>query len=246
MNNSLGSIIPKPLPGWTYVKHDSFSSTYNANLPPQENGSDCGMFVIMYFWYISHDAKFDFKTNDMPQIRKWFYSLLMNGTFYEEVSPYILWLTSKLQGNKIGSLNLQIPMEENVQRGEPSKERIVSGAEYEESIECVVRKLHVGESEQNINSLVMTLEGINDTIRCLDSNRGKFKKHPIAPRFHILTPVEQMEIISTMNGPLNVFSPASDEYAEQQDLFNFIVFSKDALFCFCSLCPKSNVELFVD
>ena len=40
-------------PGWQIIDHQSFLFVYNTNLPHQEYGNDCGIFIVMYFWYLS-------------------------------------------------------------------------------------------------------------------------------------------------------------------------------------------------
>ena len=40
------------------------------NIPQQMNGSDCGMFVCKFADYITRDAAFAFKQEDMPYFRK--------------------------------------------------------------------------------------------------------------------------------------------------------------------------------
>ena len=102
MENSLESEVPRILPGWEIIDHQSFSSYYNASLPHQEYGNDCGMFVIMYIWYLSHGAEFDFSTKDMPQIRNWCFTLLVQRTVYEDASLYMSWLLSKMTNDRMG------------------------------------------------------------------------------------------------------------------------------------------------
>ena len=52
MNNALDVPVPKKLPNWIVVDHQSFYSIYNCNLPPQEGGVDCGVFILMYFFIL--------------------------------------------------------------------------------------------------------------------------------------------------------------------------------------------------
>ena len=73
MNNSLDVPIPDKLPNWIVVDHQSFFSMYSRNLPPQEGGVDCGVFIVMYYVYIVSGEQFIFGTKDMPHIRKSYY-----------------------------------------------------------------------------------------------------------------------------------------------------------------------------
>ena len=58
MENPLDSEVPNILPGWQIIDHESFLSVYNTNLPHQEYGNDCGIFIVMYFWHLSHGSVF--------------------------------------------------------------------------------------------------------------------------------------------------------------------------------------------
>ncbi|XP_026107823.1 sentrin-specific protease 5-like [Carassius auratus] len=42
------------------------------NIPPQREGLDCGLFMLMYALYIALDWTFDFSQDDIPQLRRWF------------------------------------------------------------------------------------------------------------------------------------------------------------------------------
>ena len=77
-------------------------------LPKQRNSHDCGLFVIMYFFYITRQAHLDFSTCDMPLIRQWLAALLVARS-YEGMRPYLGWLLPKIAENKykIGSLHLR-------------------------------------------------------------------------------------------------------------------------------------------
>ena len=107
MENPLDSEVPNILPGWQIIDHESFLSVYNTNLPHQEYGNDCGIFIVMYFWHLSHGSKFDFSTKDKPQIRNWCFSLLVQRTVYEEASLSMPWLLSKMSSDRMGCLTLK-------------------------------------------------------------------------------------------------------------------------------------------
>ncbi|XP_041912854.1 uncharacterized protein LOC121677855 [Alosa sapidissima] len=46
-------------------------------LPQQHFGVDCGIFMIMYAWYIALETPFDFSIHDMPYLRRWWCTVLM-------------------------------------------------------------------------------------------------------------------------------------------------------------------------
>ena len=86
LGNELNTDIPGEIYGWEIVTHKSFTSAFNKVLPKQEYGSDCGMFVIMYFWYLTG---FDFSTDDMSNVRNWWYSVILEKSVYNNFSNYI-------------------------------------------------------------------------------------------------------------------------------------------------------------
>ncbi|XP_070404091.1 uncharacterized protein [Nothobranchius furzeri] len=47
------------------------------DLPRQDFGNDCGIFMLMAVLYIAFDAPFDYSTLDMPLLRKWWCLLLL-------------------------------------------------------------------------------------------------------------------------------------------------------------------------
>ncbi|XP_059891392.1 uncharacterized protein LOC132445431 isoform X1 [Gadus macrocephalus] len=47
-------------------------------VPQQLYGIDCGVFMVMYSWYITMDAHFDFNVLDMPHLRRWWCKLLLD------------------------------------------------------------------------------------------------------------------------------------------------------------------------
>ena len=93
-----------------------FRFRFGKHLPVQEYGVDCGIFVILYFYYIASNAVFDFKTVDMILVRKWLLALLVKGAVMDGTQNYVHWLTTKMNSNRIGSLKLesklQIKMED--------------------------------------------------------------------------------------------------------------------------------------
>ena len=58
MENLLDSEMSNILPGWQIIdRQQSFLSVYNSYLPHQEYGNDCGICIVMYFWYLSHGSE---------------------------------------------------------------------------------------------------------------------------------------------------------------------------------------------
>uniref|UniRef100_A0A8C6MJT8 Uncharacterized protein n=1 Tax=Nothobranchius furzeri TaxID=105023 RepID=A0A8C6MJT8_NOTFU len=47
------------------------------DLPRQDFGNDCGIFILMAVLYIAFDAPFDYSALDMPLLRKWWCLLLL-------------------------------------------------------------------------------------------------------------------------------------------------------------------------
>ena len=91
--------VPTVIPGWTSLRHRA------ALYPSQDNGYDCGIFIVMFFFYLTRDAEFDFNATDCSKIRSWFCSLLGSEYTYTSVSPYIQWLLQhKMSSNKLGEL----------------------------------------------------------------------------------------------------------------------------------------------
>ena len=63
--------------GWVLVTCNNFGDYFHKPLPLQTSGSDCGIFILMYAWYLMEYKAFDFTLNDMPQLRSWFYKQLL-------------------------------------------------------------------------------------------------------------------------------------------------------------------------
>ena len=96
------------------MTHKSFTSAFNKVLPKQEYGSDCGMFVIMHFWYLTHNTEFDFSADDMGNVRNWWYSVILEKSVYNNFSNYISWLLSNMNGDKLGGLQIyDVPIVED-------------------------------------------------------------------------------------------------------------------------------------
>ena len=106
LRNELSDRVPDAIPGWTEVRF------HQTSFPKQENGFDCGAFVVMYFFYYTRGAKMDFAQSDIRVIRSWLCSLLVSETMYDyaTTSPYIEWMFVQMQdlahNNKLGSLKL--------------------------------------------------------------------------------------------------------------------------------------------
>ncbi|XP_049926793.1 uncharacterized protein LOC126406522 [Epinephelus moara] len=52
-------------------------------LPQQKYGNDCGIFMIMYAWYLIMDAPFDFTVDDMAALRRWWCAVLVENLHLE-------------------------------------------------------------------------------------------------------------------------------------------------------------------
>lgn len=52
-------------------------------LPQQTHGNDCGIFMIMYTWYLILGAPFDFTVVDMPVLRSWWCTVLVENFHLE-------------------------------------------------------------------------------------------------------------------------------------------------------------------
>ena len=71
--------------GWTIVTSSNFNEVCKFQQPMQTKGTDCGIFVVLYNWYISFARKFDFHVDDMRQIRLFFQAALMFSTSNDAV-----------------------------------------------------------------------------------------------------------------------------------------------------------------
>ena len=69
--------IPSVISDWTIVTSKNFQCIFH-QLPKQSNGWDCGMFWVMYFYYITQKSKFNFSQRDMIKIRRWAFDLLQS------------------------------------------------------------------------------------------------------------------------------------------------------------------------
>uniref|UniRef100_A0AAV2M0V9 Ubiquitin-like protease family profile domain-containing protein n=1 Tax=Knipowitschia caucasica TaxID=637954 RepID=A0AAV2M0V9_KNICA len=52
-------------------------------LPQQTHANDCGIFMIMYTWYLILGAPFDFTVDDMPVLRRWWCVVLVENLHLE-------------------------------------------------------------------------------------------------------------------------------------------------------------------
>ncbi|XP_077063195.1 uncharacterized protein LOC143715348 [Siphateles boraxobius] len=62
-------IVPGPLTELTGLDVEG--------LPQQQFGIDCGIFMMMYSWYAVMEAPFDFTIHDMPCLRRWWCTMLV-------------------------------------------------------------------------------------------------------------------------------------------------------------------------
>ncbi|KAI4883364.1 hypothetical protein NFI96_001065 [Prochilodus magdalenae] len=74
-------------------------------LPKQTSGNDCGIFMIMYSWYVAMEARFDFTINDMPYLRRFWCKILVENLQIEGHGRKFAHFTE--QGKKTMSGNLQ-------------------------------------------------------------------------------------------------------------------------------------------
>lgn len=57
----------------------NFDIDIKRNIPQQNNGSDCGVFLLFYTFYLLNNYVIDFHSNDIPNFRKIMYHDLRNG-----------------------------------------------------------------------------------------------------------------------------------------------------------------------
>ena len=106
LGKELSSSVPARIPDWTEVCFDQVS------FPKQLNGYDCGVFVLMYFFYYTRGAVMDFDHSDILKIRGWLCSLLIDERTYtyEVTSPYIEWMFDQMEhqaiNDHLGSLRI--------------------------------------------------------------------------------------------------------------------------------------------
>ena len=106
LNNDLDFNVPLEIPGWQIVTSNTFSNFSKKPLPKQRNGYDCGLFSVMYFYYIATRTTIDFHPGDMDSIRKWSMNILLNIRQSKDLKSYVLWLVSKMSSNRLGGLKL--------------------------------------------------------------------------------------------------------------------------------------------
>ncbi|XP_077085832.1 uncharacterized protein LOC143737856 [Siphateles boraxobius] len=73
-------------------------------LPLQHYGIDCGLFMVMYTWYITVEAAFDFTTSDMPYLRSWWCKVLLENLEIEGHGRRFAHFTQ--EGRKMGDRSL--------------------------------------------------------------------------------------------------------------------------------------------
>ena len=95
---------PGTLKGWNYVTSSMFRSAFGTDLPKQIRGLDCGVWCIMYAFYLTVEAPFDFNVHDMKQLRKWLLALLLICSNHEFVKEHINWIKAKIRNDQPWSL----------------------------------------------------------------------------------------------------------------------------------------------
>ena len=73
--NDLDNDVPVEILGWQTVTSTLFSMLLKQIFPKQRNNYGCGLFAVMYFFYIARESGLDFHPGDM--IRKWAMSILL-------------------------------------------------------------------------------------------------------------------------------------------------------------------------
>ena len=106
LNNDLDSDVPIEIPGWKIMTSSSFSKLLKQTLPKQRNRYDCGLFAVMYFFYIVSESVIDFHPGYMDMIRKWALSILLNFDKNKDFKNYVEWLVKKMSSNRLGGLKL--------------------------------------------------------------------------------------------------------------------------------------------
>ena len=108
LNNDLDNDVPIEIPRWQVVTSSSFSTLFKQTLPKQRNGYGCGLFAVMYFFYIASESVIDFHPGDMDMIRKWAMSILVNFDKNKDFKNYVEWLMKKMSSNRLGGLKLVV------------------------------------------------------------------------------------------------------------------------------------------
>ena len=77
LNEDRDSEPPKVIQPWRYVTTKEFAHIIGYTLPKQTRGLDCGIFVVIYAFYLMYDCIFDFECDAMNQLRKWCIAALL-------------------------------------------------------------------------------------------------------------------------------------------------------------------------
>ena len=96
--------VPETLDDWNYVTSTTFKYVLGQDLPKQTRGLDCGLWCVMYAFYLSMHAQFDFDVNDMRALRKWALGLLMVCSNNEVVIEHVNWISDKMESDRRWSL----------------------------------------------------------------------------------------------------------------------------------------------
>ena len=65
----------------------------------QRIGYDCGLFAVMYFFYIASESVIDFHPGDMDMIRKWAMNIPLNFDKNKDFKNYVDWLVKRMSSN---------------------------------------------------------------------------------------------------------------------------------------------------
>ena len=103
LKNDLDNDVPIEILGWQIVTSSSFSILSKQIFPKQQNNYGCGLFAVMYFFYIASESVLDFHPGDM--IRKWAMSILLT-LIKKDFKNYVAWLVKKMSSNRLGVFKL--------------------------------------------------------------------------------------------------------------------------------------------
>jgi len=113
MDKDIETTVPKSIDGWQVITSNEYKSYYKHELPRQRNSVDCGMFVVMYFFYIINSALMDFNPGDMEIIRRWAFNVVLCGASENNTKDYVNWLLQKMSSNRLGGLWLKMKSSAN-------------------------------------------------------------------------------------------------------------------------------------
>ena len=87
-----------------YVTTKELAHIIGCTLPKQTRGLDCGIFVVMYAFYLMYDCIFNFQCDDMNQLRKWCVAALLVYSVHPHIKNQIDWMMKKVESDRSWSL----------------------------------------------------------------------------------------------------------------------------------------------